>query len=99
MKGQSDGTQPGDGERTLGSLGKSKAGDFAAAKNVAGAACFASTNNARSRYIRSEEKRLSEFAQQNDLLLDSAKKLLTFFLRRGDIFLPRHLSGAEKEVG
>ena len=79
MKGQGHGTQLGNNERTYGRLGKSKAGDFAAAENVAGGAYLASADNARSGYIRSEEKRLRESAQQNDLLLYSAKKLLTFF--------------------
>jgi len=41
-KGDSHGTQPGNDERTLGRLGKSKAGDFAAAKDVAGRGYFAS---------------------------------------------------------
>jgi hypothetical protein len=71
-KGDSHGTQPGNDERTLGRLGKSKTGDFAAAKNVAGAAYLASTDNARSRYIRSEEERqLQDFALQHGLMLDA----------------------------
>lgn len=76
-KGDSYGTQPGDGERTLGRLGKSKTGDFAAAKNVAGGAYLASTENARSRDIRSEEERqLKEFALQHGLMLDAGPMMV-----------------------
>jgi hypothetical protein len=77
VKGEDDGTQPGNGERTLGSLGKSKAGDFASAKNVAGAVYLASTIKARSRDIRSEEERqLKEFAQQHGLMLEAGPMMV-----------------------
>ena len=91
VKGQDNGTQPGDGERTLGRLGKSKAGNFASAKNVAGAAYLASTNNARSRDIRSEEERqLKEFAMQHELMLD-AGPIMAEVERQGISGLDNHV--------